>query len=118
MRVSAILVRGRKLVPSRQWQAMLQGYGRDPEIIVRDWPPRLGKFGLDLTVVLGGGMVRKQKRGRCQKVIDLSMLFLSPLRSLCAKAKFANHHPRNIQGFEFCKPRSQCLIATKVCNHG
>ena len=96
---------------------MLQGHCRDPEVVIRDWPPHLCKVGLELTVTLGRGLIGKQNDRGCNEVADVCKLFLPPLCSLCAKVKFAEHHPRHVHGLEFRKPLRQSLITAEVSNH-
>ncbi|MBK5290964.1 MAG: hypothetical protein JJE04_04615 [Acidobacteriia bacterium] len=52
---------GKVRVPGCQRQA----YRCNPEVVIRDRPPHLGEFGLDLTIVLGRGLIGKQNYSGC-----------------------------------------------------
>jgi hypothetical protein len=108
---------GEVRVPGCQRQIILPGHRRNPEVVVRDGLAKLGEFGFDLAVNLGGVLVGEQNHGVCQKVADVCELFLPPLCPLGAKVKFTEHHPGQIHGGDSGEVRMQNLVTAKVCDH-
>jgi len=58
---------------------MLPCQRRDPDVVVWDGAANLDELGFDLTVMLGGVLIRKQNDSGRQEVTDVCKLFLSPL---------------------------------------
>ena len=108
---------GEVRVPGCQWQVVLPGHCRNPEVIVWDGLAKLSKLGFDLAVNLGGVLVGVQNHGVCQEVADVCELFLPPLCPLGAKVKFAEHHPGQAHAREPGEVRLQSLVTTKICDH-
>lgn len=83
-------------IPGCQRQIVLPGHRGDPNVIVRNRPACVGKFGLQVTVLLTCALVWQKKNSDLEKLADRRHLRFPPLRAERPIVEFTESNPGQI----------------------